>query len=233
MEIKNPATPAPAATPGNSPQNGNGNPPASPAPAGNQGNNQEGSVTIPLKEYRNLQRGAARAQSLDKRLALAGSRGANPAANPDNNGGDPELVERLNQETIAKQDLLRKNMQLEVRGKVRDLLEKDEFKTLPKATRDLILARPHLLSEADNAEEALLDIEDFIREQIVSDPGNSGQGAGSRPNTPNHETPPPVNNGAPAPSDPKGLEDVSKLRGADKTRALIRNGIAKAKGVIK
>lgn len=236
MENKTGTTPAPAATLPSDAAGNNKQPVTPTPPNGAQGNNQEGKVTIDLKEYRDLQRAKARSLSFDKRAQLKEDRGSGAGHQPTNNGGagdDPEIAEIINQAQTKAAEAERRAMQAEVRGRVRDLLDKEEFKTLAKSTRDLILKNPHMLSSADNVDEALLDIEDYVREHSLSDQGNGGQGTGSRPTAPNHETPPPINNGASAPTSPQGLEDVSKLRGAEKTRALIRNGLRSAKGVIK
>lgn len=235
METQNPATPAQAATPGSVPQNGNPAPVASPAPtSGTQGNNQEGSVTISLKEYRDLQRANARALSFDKRSNLNKTRQPNQTANVDENA-DPELVQRLNSETQARQEAERRAMQAEVRGKVRDLLEKEEFKKLPASTKNLILQNPHMLSQAETLDEAMLDIEDFVRDQVLS----MDITPVTQPNVPQaqqpagHEAPPVVATGAPAPANAQGMEDLTKLSGPARSQAAIRNAIKGAKGTVK
>jgi len=227
--LENPATPAPAAAPGND-ANVITTPSAPVTPA------SEGKVTIDLKEYRDLQRAKARTLSFERRAEI--SKGKQAPGQPANGSGidDAEIAEQIRAAEAGRTAAERKAMQLEVRGKVRDLLDKEEFKVLPKSTRDLILEKPHMLSEADNAEEALLDIEDFVRLKITeigsSQPGGTGQGGvGSRPaNPPAHETPP-VGGGDPAPTKPDGLEDTSKLKGSEKTRAILRNQLKTAKGV--
>lgn len=223
----NPAAPSQEATPGKVPQNG-GNPSAPSSanqPNGGQGNDNEGTVTIPLKEYRTLQRQDARAKSLDRRNALNKGRQSNQAANLDDNGGDPELVNRLAEETRLRQEAEQKALRVEVGSRVRDLLEKDEFKTLPNSTKQLILKNPSALSNADNLEEALLDIEDFVRDEVLKmeTPSGSGNAPGKGDKTPETPETPPVNNGAPAPSKAGDLEDLSKLSGSQKSRAAIRN----------
>lgn len=227
--MENPATPVAPATaiPGTVPA-GNNPPPAAVPPLTAQVPDQEGKVTIPLKEYRNLQRGAARALSFDKRLALN-----KPGANlPTNASGDPDVDAIRAEADNRVAEAERRALQLEVRGKVADLLGKDEFKALPKSTRELILKNPAMLSQADNIEEAMIDIEEFVRDQVLSmGDGGSNSGGSTPPQNqpPRTETPPTVSGGAPAPSDAAGLEDLSKLHGPAKSQAAIRN-LMKTKG---
>lgn len=221
MENKNPATPAQAATPGIAP-NSTPTPVPTPAPTGDQGGNNEGKVTITTKEFAQLQRDAARARSNDKRNQINNRRDPS-VGNP---SGDPEINKVLDEANSRALEAEKKALQFQVKGQVRDLLEKDEFKNLPKSTRELILKNPHLLSQADNLEEAMLDIEDFIRDEVLSiettPPAstipNNGQPSG-------HETPPAINSGGPAPAGNPDLEDTSKLSGPAKSQAMIRNSL--------
>lgn len=240
MSQNNPATPAQAATPGSGEQQVPPNSSAAPQtpPAGGQGGQPEEKVTIPLKEYRDLQRDHARVLSFDKRKQFSSSRN-NPASNNQPGNGaegnnDPELVEqvRVNQERADTAE--KRALQAEVKSGVRDILAKPEYANLPESTKNLILKNPAMLSEADNVEEALLDIEDFVRENIPAGTQNqnqSGQGGASRPTPPGHEAPPTVTTGAPAPVNAEGLEDVSKLTGVARSRAVLRNSMKKARGV--
>lgn len=231
MNNPNPATPPQGATPGSDAQNNNQPPVVTPAPQqGPQGNNQEGQITITAKEYRDLQRAKARTLSFDKRINLNLNKNQTTKTNDDGEGSDPELVERLASSEEARQAAERRALQAEVGSKVRDILDKDEFKAIPKSTRELILKNPAMLSKADNLEEALLDIEDFLRENVIGidsvpipmPQNNAGQ---------KNETPPVINSGAPAPVEAAGLEDVSKLTGTARSQAMIRNKMREARGV--
>lgn len=228
MNQTNPAAPgAPAsATPGSEPQVIT----TPPATTSNVGQGSEGTVTIPLKEYRNLQRGAARSLSFDKRMGLK-NRSNNQSGNSNGEGGDE--ISKLSSE---RDDAITRALQLEVKDKVRDLLGKDEFKTLPASTRNLILERPHMLSDADNVDEALLDIEDFVRDSVLSMEIPAGTGeptpASGKPNEPaGHETPPSLGGGTPAPAGTATMEDTANLSGPARSQAILRNSLKKAKGV--
>ena len=120
------------------------------------------------------------------------------------------------------------------------ILNKEEYKDLPKSTSDLILKNPAALSNAETLDEALLDIEDFIREQTIEIQDKSknlqtipGEGQpGQQPkNLPGHETPPATTAGAPAPAEPNSLEDINSLSGPARSRAILRNSIRKKEGV--
>lgn len=219
MTAPNPATPAPAATPGSTPNvitppSTPATPPQVPAP--------EGKVTISTKEFAQLSRDAARGRSAQRRNALG-----KPAATPPVDGSDPtaQAIAEANQRA---EEAERTALQFQVKGKVGEILEKDEFKNIPKSTKAVILANPGILSQADNLEEALLDIEDYLRENVLTiempaAPGNPA------PQPTGHEAPP-VNPGSPAPSNPVTLEDSSKLTGPARSQAVLRNKLKQAKG---
>lgn len=227
MTTQNPATPAPAATPGNVPQDSNPTPVASPAPSnGASGNSQEGKVTISTKEFAQLQRDAARARSAAKRADLARGRNPIPVVSA---AGDPDAAQAIAEANARAAESERIALQSQVRSGVRDLLEKDEFKGLPKSTKELILKNPALLSEADNLEEAMLDIEDFVRDQVLS-LESAPAATPAAPQPAGVETPP-AGGGGPAPTKPVGLEDTSKLTGTARSIAVLKNAVRKAQGV--
>ncbi len=240
MENHNPATPTQVATPGNVSQ-GSGTPspvaPGTVATTG-QGNQAEGTVTISTKEFAELQRAKARSLSFEKRKEFQKKHiSSNPTANGEGSD-DPEVLERLRVEQDARVESEKRALRAEVTLKVRDLLDKEEFKNLPASTKALILKNPAMLSEADNVEEALLDIEEFVRDQvvgIVAPVSNNQQqvsGVGTRPSTSptGHDTPPVVGGGSPAPVTGVELEDISTLTGPARSRAILRNSLKKARG---
>lgn len=228
---QNPATPvAPAtATPGVAAAGASAPSSTTPAPAaaGAQGNSPEGSVTIPLKEYRNLQRNAARAASFDRRVQIRTARPTTTSGEGDGSG-DPEVAQQIADAERRAQDAERRAMQSDVRARTRDILDKEEFKAIPKSTRELILENPHMLTTADNLEEALLDIEDYVREKVLIDMP-AAPSVTTPPAEPKTETPPVVSGGSPAPAGHSNLEDISKLHGPQRSQAAIRN-LIKTKG---
>lgn len=239
MENPKPATPAQAATPGNVPQ-GPATPSAATPPVTTPGSGAqpEGTVTISTKEFAELQRAKARSLAFDRRADFQKRNPPTTRAPHGEGSDDPEVVEqlRLSQEKEAESD--RRAYRAEVMLKVRDLLDKEEFKALPASTRALILKNPHMLSEADNVEEALLDIEEFVRDQVVGlaiPPVVQipGPGGGRAATPAGHETPPVVSAGAPTPPTAVEEEDISKLTGMARSRAILRNLVKKARGQIK
>ena len=237
MPNENPAIPAQAAAPGSVAPVVPNPSAAAPAPQGDQGNQSEGKVTIDLKEYRDLQRAKARTLSFDKRQEFRKNNPASPTANGNGGGNqdDPELVAENNRLRTENESIKRTAMQAEVKAGVRDILAKPEFANLPESTKSLILKNPAMLSEADTVEEALLDIEDFVRENSVADPklnqNQSGGGHSSQAAPPGHEAPPGASGGAPAPANAEGLEDTTNLKGAARSQAMIRNAVKKQRGV--
>ena len=207
---------------------------STPAKPEGSGDQQGVKVTITAEEYRNLKRHEARSLAFDKRKQFALSRINPPPKSqiPNDENADPEIVERLRIEQDARIEAERKVLRAEVTNKVRELLDRDEFKTLPWSTKALILKNPHMLSEADNVDEALLDIEDFVREQVAAEsalPNLNIIKGGANP--PGHETPPNINAAVPAPENAEGLEDISKLTGASRSQAVLRNAMRKKRGV--
>lgn len=242
MENPKPATPAQAAAPGNVPQgSGTPSPVTPPVTTPGSGAQAEGTVTISTKEFAELQRAKARSLAFDRRADFRKRNPLPPQAPHGEGSEDPEILEQLRKEQEARAEADLRAYRAEVTLKVRDLLDKEEFKALPASTRALILKSPHMLSEADNVEEALLDIEEFVREQVaglaippvIVNQNQPGPG-GSRAGTPaGHETPPAVSAGAPTPPTAIEEEDVSKLTGVARSRAVLRNAMKKARGLIK
>lgn len=231
MENINPANPAQAANPGGSGQ-GQANPSAQPNPPLKQGEGgNEGTVTISAKEYAELQRQDARAKAFQKRASFAKpTQQFTPSEND-----DPEVVDALHKEQERSKGLEKQIRDGRIKDGVREILEKDVYKELPKVAKDLILKNPALLSNAETVEEALIDIEEFIGNQVadykvgINQPGvNQQKGGIGQPHNPSgHETPPIVNAANPAPVDVNALEDVSKLEGSSKSRGVLRNLIKK------
>lgn len=206
-------------------------PSSSQAPASNTGaaGNEEGKVTITTKEYGELQRAKARSLSFDRRAALPKNQPT--VTRPANASG--EANEAIDAATARADAAERRALQSEVKDHVRDLLSKPEYAKLPASTKDLILKNPQMLSTADNLEEALLDIEDFLIEQAdqIGDgiPVVIKDGNGTRPiASSNHEIPPTSAGGAATPTGDE-VEDTSKLTGSARTRAMIRNSARKAR----
>ena len=227
MNNPNPATPAPAATPGSNEPIQPTPPAATPPATPGSGGQPEGKVTISTEEFAQLQRDRARLQSFQKRATFV--KKPAPGTNPNLDPADP-ANQRIAELESERDEANQRALQADVRGRVRDILDKEAYKALPKSTRDLILKNPSALSEADNAEEALLDVEDFVREQCagLTLPNNPAPGAPGNP--PGHETPKTVNPGSPAPAITAGLEDVSNLRGVALSRAVLRNKIKQSRG---
>jgi len=229
MVTPNPATPAQAASPGS--EQPVVTPPAvTPAPATQApGINPAGTVTISTEEFAKLQRDAARTRSFVKRVYQKPSL---QSTNVDPN--DPNASALVEAQT-AREAAERKALQLEVKGKVRDLLADERFKGIPASTRKLILDAPHMLSNAETLEDAMYDIEDKLIElsgvQDLSNPNPSIiQTNPANPQPVSRETPPIVTPGNPAPIDAGALENLDGLRGSERSTAALRNAFKKQHG---
>lgn len=222
MEHPNPVTPvAPAAAaPGNVPAVIT--PPSAAATVPVTVVPPEGSVTITAKEYRDLQRAKARTLGF-------GRRAAHPTPNSEIDPSDPNAA-ALIQAHAERDEAILKVTQSEVKAKVRDLLLSDKYKMIPQSTKDLILARPHMLTEANTYEEAILDIEDWLDDQAVANaplPGTPTAPISTLPTA--RETPPVVSAGAPALVDAGVVEDTTNLRGPARSQAILRNSLRTAR----
>ena len=244
------ATPANAATPSSGEQNNNTQPGAAPTSQQGQGNSNQGPVvTIPASEYQRLTRQDARARSFDRRAGRESRR--DRTTNYDPNDANAVAIAEANDRAA---DAERRAMQAEVRGKVRDLLADSRYSSIPQTTKDLIVKSPHMLSEADNLDDAMLDIEDYldgvlssgqVPVQIVQNnntqnaqpqnaqqpnaqpQNNQNQTQNAQPQNAQRETPPVILPGSSAPVDSATLEDTSNLRGPARSAAVLRNSARK------
>lgn len=230
--MSNPATPAQAAVPGTQPDPNQPptNPPAPPTPPGGQ-------VTITNEEYADLQRQKARLTALQRSgsrpRAAARPAAADPTADP-----DAAVAEEVQRERERSAALTQQIFHRDVKDFTRDLLAKPEFASLPESTKRLILRNPASYSEATDLENAKLDIEDFLREEIAAvPPGSATPPAGAPPaprkanEPPGHETPPHVSAGSPAAPPSDQLEDLSRLSGPERSKAAFRNAMKKKAGI--
>lgn len=222
MENVNPATPAQAAPPANV-QPGQApnpsNPPVNPGAP-------EGKVYVDVNELAQLRRDAARTKSLQRRADLAKSQPE--ALNIDPN--DPVAVElaQLRRENAEKDRAIR---EVRLSREVSELFNKPVYKDLPESTKKVILRNPSSLSNADNVEEAIIDIEEFIQAELapltpkVEAPAPKGPSG--------VETPPAPGGGAPAPANSEVLEDLSKLPPSERAIAALRNAAKKQRMGVK
>jgi len=221
--MTNPVTPAQAATPGQpAPQNPNPAPPANPA---------EGQVTITAKEYAQLQRNQARLEAFQRRASIPSRRPAPPASRPSAADPNEDPNEDLLREQGRASALEKELFDERVKNRTRDLLEKPEYKDLPESTKRLILRNPSSLSEAEDVDAALADIEDFILTEAVT-PGQKPNAAAPAPTAEprGHETPAAPSGAAAPVAGQQVLEDVSNLHGNARSRAVLRNKMKEARG---
>lgn len=195
-------------------------PPAPPAATAGE------KVSLEQKEYAQLLRDQARLRSLQRRADLGKAKNSPPAdQNYGRNEEDPllkDLEAARSQASTAEQQLRSEKL----KNGVRDLLSKEEFTKLPESTKRIVLRNPQSLSDAQDVEEALLDIEDTLREYASEAAPKSP--VGNQPT--GHETPP-----APTASRPgstvtdNNLIDESKLTGDARIMASIHNSRVKSR----
>lgn len=187
----------------------------------------EGSVTISAKEYAQLQRNSARLKGYQKRQTVMPTKRQPSVSRQQEPAYGDEPNEEFMQVQSRNQELERQLFERDVKERTRELLEQDEFKSLPESTRKLILRNPTSLSNSDNLEEMMLDIEDFVREETAA----LGKPESRHDVQKEHETPTNVTAGNPASVDAEHFEDISRLTGTARSRAVFRNILKKSRGV--
>lgn len=153
---------------------------------------------------------------------------------PEIDGAPEDVNAKIREANQRVADAEKRALQMEVKGKVSDLLAKPEFQKIPQSTRELILRNPAVISQASTLDEALLDIEDYLNDTVGKiDLGMGGTTVVKRDGdaTPAGVVTPPAIPGGPTKSDPVGLEDTSKLRGPARSVASIRNVLKKSQGI--
>lgn len=233
MTTENPATPSDnkETTPGNSPASDGQRPSA------DSNDKSEGTVTITAKEFAQLQRNSARLKGLQKRQVPMFTKRQPAGTKQSDSGYGDEPSEEYQQAVSRSQELERQLFERDVKDRARELLEQDEFKSLPESTRKLILRNPASLSDSDSVEEMMLDIEDFIREETAALTKPDGIQTDTKPEAAKtyspegHDTPQNVTAGNPATGEAEQLEDTSRLSGTARSRAVFRNIMKKSRGV--
>lgn len=219
-----PATPAPSTPPAVPPA---GTPPV--VPPGNGANpDGSGEVKIPLKEYKQLQRDAARGRSPKNQNLPSdriNDRYNQPASDPDDDQATAELRSQ-----VATKD--RELLQERLNNKVRDLLETNEYKDLPLPVKQWVKINPIALVDprARSLDDALADIKDRLDEarDSVTTPAPAAPGV----TTPSAPETPPVNGSTPAPAGANTAESVDGKTGAARSVAVLKN-MFKAAGIKK
>lgn len=202
-------------------------PAGTPPGQGNNDPNGSGKIEIPVDEYKQLQRDAARARSRKNQTPPAdriNDRYNKPASDPDDN---QEVAELRNQVQTKDRELLQERLN----NKVRDLLESDDYKDLPTPVKSWVRNNPIALVDprARSLDEALADIQDRLDEarDSVATPtsGQQGQnGAGQPPATvPTSPETPPVNGSVPAPAGARSEESVDGKTGPARSVTVLKN----------
>jgi len=244
-----PATPAQAATPGSGAQNQSQSQTGSPASTqtGDKGNQQDGMVSLSAKEYRDLVRNSARWNSFQRRSQFGPPRnnphikqGINSVPSDDQEGNLPdEAIAAIQQAQQSAGEATTRAFRAELSSGVRDILDRPEYMDIPMSTKRLITKSPWTLSEQDDVEAALIDIEEYLEneslllkqtpntqrqeQQPVSQPGSAAVV---------HEVPMSSGSGAPAPGQAVQLEDINNLTGVARSRAVLRNSIRQKTGKV-
>lgn len=167
-----------------------------------------GDVSLNKDEYVQLLRDQARLRSLQKRSSTKKSVESD-------DGSDPELRKERSRAVELERQLALRDM----RDGAREMLSDSRFSNIPESTRKLLMKAPHSLSQSDDVEGVLSDLEDYLLEESAALKAEEKARAGK-------------NTSGPAPEVQAGtrqidvmgeVEDVSKLTGTSRSVAVLRN----------
>lgn len=129
----------------------------------------------------------------------------------DTDNTSPEILETLKNRDSKIDELSSVNVKLEVKDKVRDLLDSDDYKDIPSGIRRAIVRNPlgFAGSSAHSVDEAVADIQDYLDDELdnmasgnpAPQGGNQPAPAGTPPTNPIPGQTPPA--GGSGPSNPQ------------------------------
>ena len=179
--------PNPSATPdngqpaGGAPQGASTTPAAGSQPAGGAKGAQ--TVTIPVEELNAFKMKAGRWDAHTKRSRE--DRRTTRRSTPDYDADDapPRLLDALKERDDKIEELSSTKIQLEVKDKVRDMLDGDEYKDLPSAIKRAVVRNPlgFAKSGAQSVEDAVADIQDYLDDELDSAASRPASGGGQQP----------------------------------------------------
>lgn len=211
-----PASPAPAA--GGQP---NADPNQTPNPQSGPGAQTDGGdkqVTLSEKDLNALKRKAGRWDALHQ----GGTNKPQKVAVPQNGEVDPEIMESLQIRDQKITELSTKNVQLELKDKIRDILSKEEYNGLPGALKKAIINNPlgFIKPDSSRISEMVEDIVSYMDEEL--DNPNSGQQ--QKPAEPLKIPPtPPANSSGPANPTANPTEGTEGKTGSARSTAVLKN----------
>jgi hypothetical protein len=176
------ATPAPAGQPdGGAPQGAPQTPAAGSQPAG--GDKGAQTVSIPVEELNGYKMKAGRWDAHTKRSRE--DRRSNRRSTPDYNADEvpPALLDTLKEKDEKIEELSSTRIKLEVKDRVRDMLDGDEYKDLPPAIKRAVVRNPLGFAQAgaQTVEEAVGDIQDYLDDELDSAASRPASGGGQQP----------------------------------------------------
>lgn len=223
--------------PAGNPPEGGQKPPAvgNDQPSGGVSNQDTQMTQISLEELNALKRKSGRWDANLKRNREDRRNGRRSKTDYNTDGADPELLDTLKDRDDKINELSSVNVKLQVKDKVRDLLDSDEYKDVSQGIRRAIGRNPlgFANSSAKSVEEAIADIQDYLDDELdrtaSQNPANGGdQPAGNLPvgNPPNQN---PLSNIPPAsgsgPSNPQIdiNQGVEGKTGSKRSTAVLQN----------
>jgi len=179
----------PSATPDQSGQPAGGapqNPPTPPAagnqpPGGDKGSAQ--TATVSLEELNDLKRKAGRWDATTRRNREDRRSNRQSTSNYDADDAPPALLEALKDRDNKIEELSSATIKLEVKDKVRDLLDGDEYKDLPPAIKRAVIRNPLGFANAgtQTVADAVADIQDYLDDELDSAASRPANGGGQPP----------------------------------------------------
>lgn len=238
----------PASPQGDAPS-GDQQPPAtdlSQSPGGDQAGDQQSQVSI--KELNDLKRKAGRwdARLESDRKARRQGRRANAKDDYNADDVDPALLDSLRDRDDKINELSSANIRLEVKDRVRDIMENDEYKDLPTGIKRAVSRNPlgFANQNSQSIEDVIADIQDYCDDEldrIALKPGqnpaeNQGgnqpaadsvkqgqqQGDSPSPQAPAQQTPPAGGSG-PSKPDATPFAGTEGMVGSKRSTTILQN----------
>lgn len=225
------SAPSPDDKSGQAPNNNTPSPGANQPEGGKKDPNGGGKVEIDEAELNQLRRDAGRhrAKKADDRKNRDSNRAR--VRSGENPGDDDDDEIKRRDEVINQKDS--EIVRLKVDTKVRDLLDSDEFKALPKAIKSAVRRNPMGFVRPESKEfgHYVEDIEDYLQDaldDVDEQPNNTEKKADEDDTEKTRQTPPAKGSG---PSSPNGSaeESLEGKTGPARSTAVLRNMLKKGK----
>jgi len=231
-----PTSPAPAGQPGGvDPQGTTPTPAAGTQPSGGDNSGVQ-TVVISLDEANALKRKAGRWDAYQKNSREDRRNNHRSTSDYDADNAPPALLDALKDRDIKIDELSSAKTKLEVKDKVRDLLDGDEYKDLTPAVKRAVVRNPLGFAKAgaQSVEEAIADIQDYLDDELDSlasgipaivggQPGGNQNPTGNQPAPAGGVQTPPASGSGPSNPSVSPTDGTEGKTGKDRSVSVLQN----------